>query len=61
MEAIRALLERWRPTWDAWRRLAPIADVLLVIPLRETARIQEVHLVTYHAICAALDERIAQT
>lgn len=33
-------------------------DVLLAVPLTETARIQEVHLVTYHAICAALEERL---
>ena len=34
-----------------------LADVLLAAPVKETARIQEVHLVTYHAICAALDKR----
>lgn len=37
--------------------LAPHCDVLIAVPLTETARIQEVHLVTYHAICAALEER----
>lgn len=31
------------------------ADVLLDVPLIETARVQEVHLVTYHSICAALE------
>ena len=31
------------------------ADVLMAVPLSVTARIQEVHLVTYHAICAALE------
>ena len=36
-----------------------VADLLLAVPLTETARIQEVHLVTYHAICAALERRIA--
>lgn len=35
--------------------LTQFADVLLAVPLTETARIQEVHLVTYHAICAALE------
>jgi D-sedoheptulose 7-phosphate isomerase len=39
--------------------MAAVADVLLAVPLTETARIQEVHLVTYHAVCAALDERLA--
>jgi D-sedoheptulose 7-phosphate isomerase len=36
-----------------------VADILLAVPLEQTARIQEVHLVTYHAICAALEQRIA--
>jgi D-sedoheptulose 7-phosphate isomerase len=39
--------------------IAEVADLVLAVPLRETARIQEVHLVTYHAICAALEKRIA--
>ena len=39
--------------------IAAVADVLVAVPLGETARIQEVHLVTYHAICAALERRIA--
>ena len=39
--------------------MAPLSDVLLAAPLTETARIQEVHLVTYHAVCAALEARMA--
>jgi D-sedoheptulose 7-phosphate isomerase len=39
--------------------MASCCDVLLAVPLADTARIQEVHLVTYHAICAAIEERIA--
>lgn len=35
-------------------------DVLLAVPLKTTARIQEIHLVTYHAICAAVEARIAR-
>ena len=38
--------------------VAEFSDVLLAVPLTETARIQEVHLVTYHAVCAALEKRI---
>ena len=38
--------------------LAPYCDVLMAVPLAETPRIQEVHLATYHAICAALEQRI---
>ncbi len=46
-------------TGDGGGAMAALSDVLLAVPLKETARIQEVHLVTYHAICAALEERIA--
>jgi D-sedoheptulose 7-phosphate isomerase len=38
--------------------LAEHCDVLMAVPLTETPRIQEVHRVTYHAICAALEERL---
>jgi D-sedoheptulose 7-phosphate isomerase len=38
--------------------MAEFCDVLLAVPLTDTARIQEVHLVTYHTICAALEERL---
>ena len=39
-------------------RMAEYCDVVMAVPLDETARIQEVHLVTYHAICAALEDRL---
>src|SRR5688572_8419784 len=39
-------------------KLAEWADVLLAAPLASTARVQEVHLVTYHAICAAIEARV---
>ena len=39
-------------------RMAELCDVLLAVPLTTTARIQEVHLVTYHAICAAVESRM---
>ncbi len=38
--------------------MGTLCDVLLAVPLTATARIQEVHLVTYHAICAAIDARL---
>ena len=38
--------------------MAAVSDVLLAVPLSSTARIQEIHLVTYHAICAAVEARI---
>ena len=45
-------------TGDGGGAITDVADVLLAVPLTETARIQEVHLVTYHAICAALEDRM---
>jgi D-sedoheptulose 7-phosphate isomerase len=38
--------------------VAPLCDVTLAVPLTVTARIQEVHLVTYHVLCAALEARL---
>jgi D-sedoheptulose 7-phosphate isomerase len=35
--------------------MASYCDLLLAAPATETARIQEVHVITYHAICAALE------
>lgn len=40
--------------------LADLCDVLLAVPLDMTARIQEVHLVTYHCICAAIERRLVE-
>ena len=39
-------------------RMAEYCDVLMAVPLRETPRIQEVHLVTFHAICGVLEQRL---
>ena len=41
-------------------KLGELSDVLLAVPLGATARVQEVHLVTYHAICAALEARLVR-
>ena len=45
-------------TGESGGELQPLCDVLLAVPLDSTARIQEVHLVTYHSICAALERRL---
>lgn len=45
-------------TGESGGTMGELCDVLLAVPLTNTARIQEVHLVTYHAICAALEERL---
>jgi D-sedoheptulose 7-phosphate isomerase len=42
------------------RHLAGSVDLLLAVPLESTPRVQEVHVVTYHAICAALEARLLQ-
>jgi D-sedoheptulose 7-phosphate isomerase len=39
-------------------RVAEYCDVLMAVPLQQTPRIQEVHLVTFHAICGALEQRL---
>lgn len=39
--------------------IAALCDVLMAVPLTDTPRIQEMHVVTYHGICAALDERLS--
>ena len=41
-------------------KMADLCDVLLAVPLTTTARVQEVHLVTYHAICAAIEARLVE-
>jgi D-sedoheptulose 7-phosphate isomerase len=38
--------------------VAPYCDVLLAAPSRSTPRIQEIHIVTYHAICGAVEDRL---
>ena len=42
-------------------RLAPVSDVLLDAPAKSTPRIQEIHLVTYHAICEAVERASIQS
>jgi hypothetical protein len=34
-------------------------DVLMAAPAAETARVQEIHAITYHAICAALEAQVS--
>jgi D-sedoheptulose 7-phosphate isomerase len=37
-------------------RLAPVADHALVVPSDETARIQEMHILIIHVVCALIDD-----
>ena len=45
-------------TGESGGAMAPHCDVLLAAPQSDTPRIQEIHVVTYHAICAALEQRM---
>ncbi len=38
--------------------MAELCDIVLAPPVSETPRIQEVHLVAYHSMCAALEQRL---
>lgn len=39
--------------------VAGLCDVLMAVPASETPRVQEVHLATYHAMCAELERRLS--
>lgn len=45
-------------TGESGGDMASLCDVLLAAPAQSTARIQELHLVTYHAICGTLEQRL---
>ena len=45
-------------TGESGGDIASLCDVLLAAPATSTARIQELHLVTYHAICGTLEQRL---
>jgi D-sedoheptulose 7-phosphate isomerase len=38
--------------------MAQFCDVLMATPLKETPRIQEIHVLTYHAICEAVEAKV---
>ena len=40
--------------------LKDLADVALVVPSDDTARIQELHLVVQHLICDWVEERLTE-
>ena len=52
-------VEVWAMTGARPNPLAELADQAFCVPLPSTAAVQEVHLVAVHAICAALDSRLA--
>ena len=48
-------------TGEGGGAVAEYADVLLAVPLSATPRIQEIHVVTYHVICEAVEAAVCQT
>jgi D-sedoheptulose 7-phosphate isomerase len=65
VEALKVARERGLSniglTGEGGGRMAQWCDVLMAVPLTETPRIQEIHLVTYHAICAAVERRLVSS
>ena len=45
-------------TGESGGRLAPLCDVAIRVPAKETYQIQEFHLPVYHAICAQVEENL---
>lgn len=48
-------------TGEGGAHLAELCDVLLAVPVANTAQAQEVHVVTYHAVCDALEDRLLRS
>lgn len=65
VEALRTAraLEAWTIglTGEGGGALAEHADVLLAVPLSATPRIQEIHVVTYHIICDAVEAALCES
>jgi D-sedoheptulose 7-phosphate isomerase len=47
-------------TGESGGAMAEHADVLLAVPLLATPRIQEIHVVTYHVICEAVETAVLE-
>jgi len=48
-------------TGTAGGEMRRLCDVLIAAPATETPRIQELHVITYHAICALVEQRLFAT
>ena len=45
------------PSWQPnKKKINRITDIVLGVPAKETARVQELHILLGHLLCAALDE-----
>jgi D-sedoheptulose 7-phosphate isomerase len=51
----------WGFTGGSGGRLREIADHSIVVPSSETARIQEMHITIIHAVCAVIDDWVAES
>jgi D-sedoheptulose 7-phosphate isomerase len=59
LQAARSLgLKTIGLTGQGGGEMADLCDVLLAVPVKETARIQELHILTYHSICEAVEARL---
>ena len=45
-------------TGESGGQLAPLCDVAVTVPAQEVARVQELHMPVYHALCQALEDAI---
>lgn len=45
-------------TGEGGGEIAPLCDILLAVPSRITARVQEMHICIYHYICGAVEARL---
>jgi D-sedoheptulose 7-phosphate isomerase len=53
-------LTSWALTGQAPNPLAALCDDVLAVPSVSVSAVQEIHLVVVHALCAALDARVAE-
>ncbi len=51
----------WGFTGGSGGRVREIADHCVVVPSSETARIQEMHITIIHAVCAVIDDWVAES
>jgi D-sedoheptulose 7-phosphate isomerase len=51
----------WGLTGGSGGRLREIADHSILVPSSERARIQEMHITIIHAVCAVIDDWVAET
>ena len=45
-------------TGDNGGKLSALSDILLAVPVKETARVQEAHICLYHYLCGKIEEEV---